>query len=167
MIKNTNPTSLKRSILRFTFAFSIFLSSVVMSGQSLPDFSGDWKQDATKSDEFYKDFDIKCTITQTGQNMLIKSVYYDKSGKELVTRESTFPLDGKEITDKDGARKTAKWSADRKTLVTTDTKNYGGDIVGVTASYSLSENGQVLTVKTSDIKPGVRTVTQVLNKENK
>ncbi len=140
-------------------------SALSLSAQPLTDFSGVWTEDKNKSDDFYKDFIVKCTIIQTKQTITVKTTFSDKSGSEIVTRESTFSLDGKETTDSEGGKKSAKWSPDKKTLMTSDTKDYGGDIVGVTAAYNLSENGLTLTVKTSDIKPDVKTITQVFDKK--
>lgn len=156
-----------RSTLRSGLLAGLMLLffSAGLSAQSLPDFSGVWEQDVSKSDDFYKDFNVKCTIVQTKQAVTIKTTFADKDGKEMVTRESTFSLDGKVTTDTEDAKKSAKWSPDKKTLITSDTKDYGGDIVGTTAAYTLSAGGLVLTIKTSDIKPGGKTITQVFNKK--
>lgn len=152
------------SVMLF-FGMILMFFSVNLSAQSLPDFSGEWEQDVSKSDDFYKDFNVKCTIIQTKQTITVKTTFSDKSGSEIASRESTFTLDGKETTDKEGAKKSAEWSPDKKTLTTSDTKDYGGDIVGATATYSVSADGLILTVKTSDIKPGVKTITQVFNRK--
>lgn len=155
---------MKRSF--FLLACIIMIFPVLkISAQSLPDFSGVWIQDKDKSDDFYKNFNVQCTITQTKQSFNVKTTFSDEKGQELVTRESTFSLDGKETTGEEGAKLSAKWSSDKKILTTTDTKNYGGDLVGVTTSYAISDNKNVLTVKTSDIKPDVKTITQVFNRK--
>lgn len=138
--------------------------SVSLSAQSLPDFSGVWEQDIKKSDDFYKDFKVKSAIAQTKQTITITTTFADKDGKVIDVRKSTFTLDGKETTDKEGAKKSARWSADKKMLTTSDTRDYGGDLVGTTSTYSVSANGLVLTVKTSDIKPGVASIKMVFNK---
>ena len=152
-------------ILKSLTCLLLVLSALSLSAQSLPDFSGVWTQDKNKSDDFYKNFNVKCTISQSQKSITVKTTFSEDSGKEIVSRESTFTLDGKEIVNSEGARLSAKWSTDKKMLTTSDTKNYGGDIVGVTTSYTISENGLVLTVKTSDIKPDVKSITQVFNKE--
>lgn len=143
----------------------IFISSFSLNLFAQTDFSGVWIQDNAKSDDFYKKFNVKCTIAQNKQTIIVKTTFSDNSGVEMVTRESTFTLDGKETKDAGGAKKSLKWSADKKVLTTSDTKDYGGDIVGVTTEYSLSSDGSILTVKTSDIKPGVKTVIQIFNKK--
>jgi hypothetical protein len=138
---------------------------IILSAQTLPDFSGVWIQDKSKSDDFYKRFNVQCALVQTAQSFNVITTFSDSTGKVMVTRENTFPLDGKEATDSKGAKKSAKWSADKKVLTTSDTKDYGGDLVGVTTAYSISANGLILTVKTEDIKPGVNSITQVFNKK--
>jgi len=138
---------------------------VCIHSQSRPDFSGVWVQDKDKSDDFYKNFNVQCTISQTKQSFEVKTTFSDESGQELVARESTFSLDGKETISKEGAKLSAKWSSDNKNLSTSDTKSYGGDLVGVTTSYSISENKNVLTVKTADIKPGALAITQIFNRK--
>lgn len=158
---NYNSKNLIKILLS---AIMLLFFTLSMSAQSFPDFSGIWIQDVNRSDDFYKDFNIKCTIIQTRQLFTVKTTFSDKGGTELVTRESTFSLDGNETTNEEGAKLFAKWLPDNKTLVTSDTKDYGGDIVGVTASYSVSEDGMILTVKTSDIKPDVKAITQVFAK---
>jgi hypothetical protein len=154
----------KNLVLKSFTGIMLLFSAISMSAQSLPDFSGVWIQDKNKSD-FYKNFNVKCTIIQTKESLNVKTTFSDSSNTEMATRESTFTLDGKETTDSQGAKKSAKWSPDKKVLTTSDTKDYGGDLVGVTSSYTISGNGLILTVKTSDIKPFVKNITQVFNKK--
>jgi hypothetical protein len=61
-------------------------------------------------------------------------------------------------------KNSAKWSADKKILTTRSTVTYGSEDVGFTETYSLSDNGRVLTVLKSNIIPGVPEVKQVFNK---
>jgi len=159
------PGERDNMMIKILICSILVLSSLGLTGQSLPDFSGTWLQDSGKSDDFYKDFNVKCTITQTASLFTVKTTFSDKNDTEIVTRESIFSLDGKEIADSEGGKKSAKWSPDKKVLTTSDTKDYGGDIVGVKASYSISDDRLVLTVKSSDIKPDVKSITQVFNKK--
>ncbi len=156
----------KTPVLNLLLITMTFLSIQGVSAQSLPDFSGTWLQDITKSDDFYKEFNVKCTITQNSQTFNVKTTFSDKSGNELAVRESTFTLNGKETVSSEGAKLSAKWSPDKKSLTTSETKDYGGDLVGVTATYSISDGG-LLTVKTSDIKPDVKSITQVFTRSGK
>jgi hypothetical protein len=157
----------KKQIIKLLAFVVLAFSTLNIFAQSLPDFSGVWVQDINKSDDFYKKYDVKCTITQTPQLFKIITAFSDKaSGEELAIRESSFSLDGKVVVTEEGrAKKSATWSTDKKILTTTDTKDYGGDTVGVTASYTLSGDGLFLTVKTSDINPLVPSITQVFNKK--
>ena len=163
MARTVSTFSPEKIIIKSVAGILLLLSSLSLSGQTHPDFSGVWVQDNDKSD-FYKGFNVTCAISQTSQSINVKTTISDKDNTESVIRESTFTLDGKETTDSEGAKKSAKWSPDNKILTTSDTKDYGGDLVGVTAFYSLSVNGLVLTVKSSDINPMAKSITQVFNK---
>lgn len=158
-------TSGKHPATVFSIMVLLLFSAMNINAQPLPDFSGIWVQDAARSDDFYKDFNVKSSITQTPQNITIKTTFSDKTGKEMVTRENSFSLDGKVLTGDDGSKKSAKWSSDKKTLTTSDTKVYGGDNVGVTTSYTLSGDGKVMIVKTADINPAAKSITQYFNKQ--
>ena len=145
----------------------LFFSSALY-GQSPVNFSGVWIQDNVKSDDSYKSFDVKCTITQTPQTISIIQTFFDKSGAEIVTRESSFTLDGKEKVKKEEAginKESAKWSADKKVLTTSSTITNGPDFYGTIVTYSISDNGLVLTVETKDINPMGQTVKQIFNKK--
>jgi hypothetical protein len=147
------------------FIYILFITTAVFA-QSVPDFSGTWIQDNAKSSDFYKKLNVTTIISQTPVTISIKTTFFDNNGKEIVTRESQFNLNGKEeISDKGRAKKSAAWSADKKTLTTTDTKEYGGGPVGVKISYTLSDNGRVLTANSKDINPMIDPVTQVFNKK--
>ena len=155
------------SILRSFSVLSLFLCSFVSFAQSPANFSGVWIKDASKSDDFYKSFDVKYSITQTLMTFTVKQTLTHKSSKESITRDYTFTLDGKVTnTEKEtGIEKNlATWSADKKILTTRSTIAYGNEDVGFTETYSLSDNGLVLTVQKSDIIPGASSVRQVFNK---
>jgi hypothetical protein len=156
------------SISGSLFVVFLILFSTGSYAQSPVNFSGIWMQDTSKSDGFYKKFDVRFTITQTAQTFKVMQTLSDFAGKESVTRDYSYTLDGKEtsIKKKTGIEKNlAQWSADKKILNTRSTIKYGPDDVGFTESYSLSDNGMVLTVKKSDIIPGGLTLTQVFNKK--
>jgi hypothetical protein len=147
---------------------TIFFSASVLYAQTPSDFSGVWTQDNTKSDDFYKEFNVRFTITQTPQSITIKQTFFEKSGKEITSRDNSFTLDGKETSKEEQGginKESAIWSSDKKTLTTKSTRTVGKDVYGSTASYSLSENGLVLTVRTSDINPTGLSVVQVFNKK--
>lgn len=147
--------------------FSLLLSSVSYA-QSPVNFSGVWIQDTARSDDFYKSFEVKYTITQTPVKFNVKQAFTFRETKETVTNDYLFTLDGKVTTmKKEGGleKELAQWSQDRKTLTTRSTITYGNEDVGFTETYSMSGNGLVLTVEKSNIIPGVQTVKQVFNKQ--
>jgi hypothetical protein len=136
--------------------------------QTPVNFSGVWIQDTVKSDDFYKAFDVKYTITQTLQTFKVNQTFTLKRSTEGLSNDYFFTLDGK-VTSmaKEGGteKELAQWSADKKILTTRSTQTYGNEDVGFTETYSLSDNGLVLTVLKSNIIPDVQTVKQVFNKK--
>jgi hypothetical protein len=151
----------------YLFLLTMFLFSSFSYAQSPVNFSGEWIQDTTKSDDFYKSFVVKYSITQSPQTFTVKQTFTLKNSKESITNDYTFSLDGKvtNMKKKSGTEKElATWSADKKILTTRSTTTYGNEDVGFTETYSLSDNGLVLTVLKSNIIPGVQSVKQVFNK---
>jgi hypothetical protein len=147
--------------------FMIFYASVLYA-QAQTNFSGTWSQDTTKSDDFYKKFNVIFTITQTPQAITIKQTFLDSGGKEITSRDASFKLDGKEISkEEEGGinKESATWSPDKKILTTKSTRTVGNDVYGSSSTYSLSDNGLILTVQTTDINPFGPSVKQVFNKK--
>lgn len=155
-------------IFKSLLLVSLFSAVSAIYAQSPTDFSGTWTQDNVKSDDFYKSFNVTCTITQTLQSITIKQTFFDKSGKEITSHDFLFNLDGIEVSKEENEginKESAQWSPDKKILTTKSTRTVGKDVYGSTASYSLSDNGRVLTVRTSDINPTGMTVVQIFNKK--
>ena len=158
----------KITFFKSLIVLSLFLYASALSAQSPVNFSGVWIQDTTKSDDFYKSFEVKYTITQTPQAFTVKQTFTIKSSKENVTRDYSFTLDGKVTNNKtEGGieKNSAQWSADKKILTTRSVVTYGSEDVGFTETYSLSGNGLILTAQKSDIIPGTPSVKQVFNKK--
>jgi len=154
-------------IFKSFIVLSLFFYTAAVYAQSPPDLSGVWIQDTTKSDDFYKSFDVKYKITQTPQTFTVQQTLSHKSSNESVTRDYSFTLDGKvtSVKKEHGLEKNlAQWSSDKKILNTRSTVAYGNEDVGFTETYSLSDNGLVLTIQKSDIIPGGLLVKQVFNK---
>jgi hypothetical protein len=154
--------------LKYLFVLTLLLFTCATYAQSPADFSGVWIQDPAKSDDFYKSFEVKYTIRQTAQVFTVSQILTMKGTTESVTNEYTYTLDGKVTTmDKEGGKEKelAQWSSDKKILTTRSTKTYGNEEVGFTETYSLSDNGLVLTVQKSNIIPGALTIKQVFNKK--
>jgi hypothetical protein len=150
----------------FIFVLMV-LSSTSLSAQSEANFSGVWLQDNSKSDPYYRFYNVKVTITQTPEKINIITVFLNKDGKESTSEES-FNLDGKEVKKEQYGgtdAMSASWSADKKTLITKTTRTVGSEVYGSTTSYSLSDNGYSLIIQTEDIKPGQPAIKQVLIKK--
>jgi hypothetical protein len=165
---NRSPRFSKNSLSGYVFFLSLIFSSSFSHAQSPADFSGLWIQDTVKSDDFYKSFEVKYIITQIPQTFKVKQILTLKGSTEAVENEYSYTLDGKVSTSvKEGntEKNSAKWSADKKILTTRSTITYGNEDVGFTETYSLSNNGLVLTVLKSNIIPGVPEVRQVFNKK--
>lgn len=146
---------------------SLLLCAAVSSAQSPVNFSGTWIQDTIQSDDFYKSFNVKYFISQTAETFTVKQTFSDYNGNELVSRDYSFMLDGAETDqEKEGGieKELAQWSADNKILTTRSTRTYGNEVVGNTSTYSLSDDGLILTVQHSDINPLGLRVKQVFNK---
>jgi hypothetical protein len=169
IMKRNGPSRLRtRSILGSLLVFLLLLCSSVSSAQSPVNFSGVWIQDTTKSDDFYKSFEVIYTITQTIQEFTVRQTFTFKGSKEVVTSDYSFTLDGKvtSMEKESGTEKElAQWSADKKILNTRSTITYGNEDVGFTETYSLSDNGLVLTAEKSNITPGGMSIIQVFNKK--
>lgn len=144
------------------------LIPALLTAQKPADFSGTWIQDAEKSDDFYKEFGITNVITQTPQVITFKVTFFDKEGKEVTTLTSSYNLDGKEVSKEEQGgtdEQQATWSADKKILTVKDTRTVGTDVYGSTVAYSISDDGQELKVKTSDINPMGPVVNQVFKRK--
>jgi len=151
----------------FLILSMIFYTSSLYA-QSPADFSGVWVQDTVKSDDFYKAFNVICTITQTPQSITIKHTFFEKTGQEITSHDFVFNLDGKEVSKEEQGginTESATWSPDKKILTTKSTRTVGKDFYGSTASYTLSDDGRVMTVRTSDINPSGISVAQVFSKK--
>jgi hypothetical protein len=163
-----SPGLRTNSVKGSLFILSLLLCSSFSSAQSPVNFSGVWIQDTVKSEGFYKKFDVRFTITQTPLTFKVKQTLSDYSGKESVTHDYSYTLDGKVTSMKKetGIEKNlALWSAGKKILTTRSVIKYGPDDVGFTETYSLSDNGLVLTVQKSDIIAGGLSLKQVFNKK--
>jgi hypothetical protein len=165
---NGSPLTRTKSVSVSLFVIIILLFSSFSNAQTPANFSGVWIQDSIKSDDFYKSFDVKYIITQNLQTFTVKQIFTIKGSTENVTNDYSFTLDGKATTMKKetGLEKNlANWSANKKSLTTRSTITYGKEDVGFTETYSISDNGLVLTAVKADIIPGTLSVKQVFNKK--
>lgn len=155
-------------VVKLLLSFTMVFLSVSLSAQKPVDFTGTWIQDNAKSDAMYRTFNVTLVIKQNPQTITFKQTYIGKDGKELTSNSFSFSLDGKEVTKEEGGginKQSATWSADKKTLTIKYTRTMEKNLYGSTDTYTLSDDGQVLTVKTADINPDGMKATQVLNKK--
>lgn len=155
--------------VKYVLVLLSFLVFGITNAQTTSNFSGVWIQDSTKSDDFYKSFNITCTIKQTEQEISISNDFFSKAGEKITTRADSYKLDGKEtsVEEQGGInKKSAKWSADKNSLTITNTRTVGNEVYGSYTDYTLSANGKILTVVTTDANPltGLK-VTQIFNKK--
>jgi len=160
---------MKNFPLRFSLLLTILISASAIYAQSPADFSGIWTQDNVKSDDFYKEFNITCTIKQTMNEITFDETFFSKSGEKITSKTESYTLDGKETSKEEQGgidKKSAKWSADKKTLTITNTRTVGSEVYGSHRTYSISGNGRLLTIITTDANPltGLK-VTQIFNKK--
>ncbi len=158
----------KNLILKSLILFSLIFYASASYAQSPVNFSGEWTQDNAKSDAFYKEFNVKCVIAQTPQSITLTYTFYDKGAKQVTSHVTSFTLDGKETVKEEYGginRESAGWSPDKKILTTKSTRTVGKDVYGSTVTYTLSDNGLVLTVQTTDINPLGLSVKQIFNKK--
>jgi hypothetical protein len=168
MKRKVSPYFRTNTVLISLVVLFLLLCSSASNAQAQANFSGVWIQDTSKSDDFYKSFEVTYTINQTPQTFTVKQALGMKGSNDGVTNDYSYSLDGKVTTTQkeSGAEKnSAQWSADKKNLTTRSTITYGNEDVGFTETYSLSNNGLVLTVQKSNIIPGVLSVKLVFNKK--
>jgi hypothetical protein len=168
MTRYVFPDRRKNLIFKSFIFLSVIFYASALYAQSPVNFSGVWILDNAKSDVLVKDYNITCTINQTPDSISIRQTFFAKNGKEDASLLNSFTLDGKvKIKEEyEGVnRESAKWSPDKKILTTTSTRTVGKDVYGSTDTYTLSGNGFVLTIQTSDINPAGKLMVKVFNKK--
>jgi hypothetical protein len=166
------------SILSVLIIFMFFTSAVILKAQTQPDFSGKWIFDKTQSsaglvESGYEGAVVR-KIIQNPTTITFSDVYLHPDRDEWETATDSYNLDGQEQIIKRSigtTKKTAAWSEDKKILTLTnfDSQTHGGvtNEYLVKDSYSLSENGLVLTVERYSKNPvaGDTTAKKVYNKQ--
>ena len=153
----------RRSLLAISTA-ALFAN--LLTAQDKPNFSGSWKMDASKSDFGPMPAPDKSerTITHTDPEMKMKSLQSGQNGDQ--TSETTYKTDG-EFTVKrrnQEIKAIGKWEG-AKLVVKSKFEAQGMEIAS-TETWSLSEDGKVLTVATALGTPqGDFEMKLVLNKQ--
>lgn len=142
----------------------LLLNTFVLNAQS--DFSGTWNLDHSKSDAAFRDYEVTVVITQTAQNFTVEQTLIMKSGEKTTMPAVSYTLDGKEVAKEEQGgndRLSAKWSPDKKSLTVKFVRTMEGNDYGSLTVYNLSDDGRILTVKSSDLT-GESPMVQVYNK---
>jgi hypothetical protein len=124
--------------------------AMIHTAGSHPDFNGAWKLDAAKSNFGQMGGPSSGTITITDNGSSI-AIVNDQQGGPMgdMKIDSTVTTDGAESTSTmmgSPVKSTAQW--DGTSLVVNSKTSFGGSDVTIKATYSVSDDGKTLTVKT-------------------
>lgn len=150
---NIHKAGAAKLFLIITFLFSF----IIVSGQAPVDFSGSWQADLAKSDPDFKTYyaQMNLRINQTAQAITIERSTVSKDGDKSAMDPMVFSLEGKETQKEQygGIDKlSASWSADKKLLKLKTVRTANGQDYGSIETWSMSPDGKVLTLSTTDLK---------------
>jgi len=145
----------------------LLVCGIAMMAQAKPNFTGEWKMDASKSD--FGPFPAPYSYTRKIEHHepTIKTVTTQSSQRGESTTETTYTTDGQECVNElpfGPVKGTAQWDGD--TLVTKATMDFRGTQINYEEKMTLSEDGKTLTVAghlSSD--QGEADITIVLDKQ--
>lgn len=129
----------------FLIAFSVAL---FLSGQTRPNFSGEWKMDIAKSDfgRIPGPQALSRTVDQTDSSLHIQT---DSKGSQGEVRsELKYTTDGKECVNHlqgGDAKGTAKFQD--ANLIIESTRDYQGTEIRSKETWTLSDGGKTLTIQ--------------------
>ncbi len=118
-----------------------------VAAQAKPNFSGEWKLNASKSDFGMMPAPTSLVQKITHNDPELKVVRTQVSERGEFTNESVYTTDGKECVNKSRfgeTKSTLKWDGD--VLVIESKMDFQGNAVTVTEKWSLSEDGKTLTL---------------------
>ena len=139
---------------------AIPLMAVATAAAAVPDFSGTWTMDATRSESAHQDVPIGAvtlTVRQTAADVTIETNRKESKGSGAFHETVIYKLDGSETstTGEGGAKiaTKARWEGD--TLVTETTRNVQDSTVTTLWVQSLDATGREMTVvKTLTVQHG-------------
>jgi hypothetical protein len=155
MNRSLLPFCGKESLLRFSILITLFVISTALSGQKPADFSGTWTEDNSKGNYMLKGYKMILTISQTDKTISIKWSFFNDKGKEEDSQLWSYNLDGKEVVKKESGwveKQSVKLSTDKKEISVKTLQILEDQVVEAYDIYSLSENGQVITLKRFNIQ---------------
>jgi hypothetical protein len=155
-----NPIPAHKHFAIILSIFSLFLiSSLNLKAQTPANFSGKWEFDKARSDKDETgdasfDGTIILEIKQNSTIITSSGTFILPGKKAIVMPADTFFVDGKVTTDNGGtgpAKKSAKWTTDKKILTTSYLMTDAVDGVAqdfLTAfTYKLSDEGKTLIIE--------------------
>ena len=133
----------RRSILAGLLLFAV----AQLCAYAKPNFSGEWKMNAAKSD--FGQFPAPSSMTQTvtHEDPALKVAMKMATDQGDMDFESNYSTDGKETTNTFGPsemKSVAKWDGD--VLVITTKGQFGDNEMTMTVKWELSADGKVLTI---------------------
>ena len=152
-------------------ALFVLSSAGVSSAQDLPNFSGKWSLDVSKSDFGPMPPPESMTYVIDHKEPALKIVTTQKGQQGEVTNERNVTTDGKDNVNKmrmgpeeQDVKSTTKWSG--KALTTAFKLDMQGSVIDVNDSWKLSDDGKVLTiVREFESAQGAFTTTTVYIKQ--
>jgi hypothetical protein len=153
-------------ITRLSTLLFLLIIPLALAGQKPVDFSGTWRQDNSKGNDILKGYYMVLSITQTDKNITIKQAIFNDQGKDEGSEQSSFSLDGKEVVKKEPqwvTRQSAIWSPDKKEITIKTSQTTGKQVVESHEMYSISKDGQVLTLKRFNVQAKENILIKVFN----
>lgn len=154
-------------------ALSLLISSVSLA-QSVPDFSGTWSYNESKSnlgEGGFRMISQKITITQNERILALERSFKGQDGEERKTTE-TYTLDGKESVNpvfNTSKKSKAIWSGDKKYLTVSSEMifemNGEKTEIKTVEIYKLTDENKLLSIDSRSISTrGERKATLVYDK---
>jgi hypothetical protein len=177
MKKNYNCILKNKMIFVSSLLLSVFLISTSLNAQSHVNFSGKWTLDKNKSnpgeDGSFNKTDSVINISQNARKLIIVGTLTLENADDYVSTEK-FRLNrnGSIVEDKDITTKSnAVWSADKKHIIITHTITLNSKInqgeYRKEDTYSLSGDGNILTIRSVAVNPAGRNETTLIYKKIK
>jgi hypothetical protein len=158
----------KNLMMRLSVMLSLAFITLALAGQKPVDFSGTWTEDHTKGKSILEGYNVIITITQTDKTISIKWSFFNDKGKEEDSQLWSYSFDGKEVVKKESGwveKQSAKLSADKKEISIKTTQIIEDDANESYDIYSLSENGQVITLKRYNVEAKDHPYISVFNRK--
>jgi hypothetical protein len=149
---------MNRLVIVSELTLVLLISTSESFSQKATDFSGKWILDNSKSSPVYATLASTLIITQKTNGIEFDLTILPKSGQKLSMHEKyVIGTSSGEITADKNISKEASWSADKKTLSISEVVTYNEDGITKkstkTKTYSMSDDGMTMTVKSDDQLP--------------